>query len=211
MGAESKKDNALEVVEDVRGFFKEILREAFEECKVVPHPTVSLYLTDILQHYMFANNLFVENAETGKKMRQTLAETFLLASQAPPAKRIELLKRLGDFSLYISGFFGDSLHRKLVDVDYYREMGGAAYQSLSTTVREADFSYLFLDISKKFTVYTDVFSVISEKSMATEDESREVFVLYEKFLKTGSDRAKMRLIEKGVLVSSFEPSPGDEQ
>ena len=41
------------------------------------------------------------------------------------------LRYLGDFSLFTSGFFSDSLSRRAVDVDYYVSMGEFAYGSLS--------------------------------------------------------------------------------
>ena len=39
------------------------------------------------------------------------------------------LKQVGDLSLFLSGFFADSLQRKLVDVDYYVSIGGYAYHA----------------------------------------------------------------------------------
>ena len=41
------------------------------------------------------------------------------------------LRNLGDFSLFMSGFFPDSFRRRVVDVDYYVSMGEYAYGSLS--------------------------------------------------------------------------------
>ena len=37
--------------------------------------------------------------------------------------------QIGDVSLFTSGFFADSLRGKLVDVDYYVNIGGAAYNA----------------------------------------------------------------------------------
>ena len=49
------------------------------------------------------------------------------ARRRRPAQRASL-KQIGDVSLFVSGFFSDSLRRKLVDVDYYVSIGGVAYQ-----------------------------------------------------------------------------------
>ena len=59
-----------------------------------------------------------------------------MAQNSEPIVRFELLKKLGDRSLYISGFFADSLQRKVVDVDYYAEMGGVAYGALADSAVE---------------------------------------------------------------------------
>src|SRR6266849_1726386 len=40
------------------------------------------------------------------------------------------LRQIGDVSLFMSGFFSDSRRRKLVDVDYYVQIGGVAYNAL---------------------------------------------------------------------------------
>ena len=41
--------------------------------------------------------------------------------------RNQILRRLGDVALFISGVFSRSLKRRVVDVDYYIAMGGGAY------------------------------------------------------------------------------------
>ena len=41
------------------------------------------------------------------------------------------LRSVGDQSLFITGFFADSLNRSLVDVDFYIHLGELAYRSLA--------------------------------------------------------------------------------
>src|SRR5438270_2574230 len=59
----------------------------------------------------------------------------LAAAVSSPDERVRQLKDVGDTSLYVSGFFADSLQRKLVYVDYYFLMGGAAYNELERYFR----------------------------------------------------------------------------
>ena len=66
-----------------------------------------------------------------------------LRSSAPACRQI------GDVSLFISGFFSDSLRRKLVDVDYYVSIGGYAYNALSR-VETDTFSPVFAELATKF-------------------------------------------------------------
>jgi len=47
------------------------------------------------------------------------------------------LRQIGDSSLFISVFFADSLHRKLVDVDYYVSIAARAYTALSRSETDA--------------------------------------------------------------------------
>src|SRR3954464_8674128 len=55
----------------------------------------------------------------------------LHAQQASPRERRTRLREIGDTSLFLSGFWGDSLGGKLVDVDYYIDLGGTAYGELA--------------------------------------------------------------------------------
>ena len=123
-------------------------------------------LVDLLQFYMFAKNLF-EVDEGGRNKRETLAEMYLQAQSQPPNRKMEILKKLGDTSLYISGFFGDSLNRKLVDIDYYAEMGGAAYGSLSSiTPDQKSVRSLFQGFPATILEFVDALTYISQQSPA---------------------------------------------
>src|SRR5690606_13766943 len=124
------------------------------------------YLVDLLKRYLVTENLFDWEDELGRKRRSTLAELFLKSSQLSPAQRVETLKRLGDTSLYISGFFAQSLKRKVVDLSYYMNMGTSAYGTLAEVVREETFSHVFSEMEKNFTSFVDAFSFISSKTMS---------------------------------------------
>lgn len=187
---------ALAIIGDTKEYFRQSLQDALIERKVETYPVVKSYLVDVLNHYLITENLFDEERSTGKRGRETLAETMLKAASATPRVRFDLLKRLGDSALYVSGFFGDSLQRKVVDVDYYIDMGSTAYHSLSQEVYEDTFSQLYKEIALKFNDFVDVFSLMSRKSMSSEDN---ILRLMELYAKTDSSLAKERLIEKGLF------------
>ena len=106
------------------------------------------------------------------------------------------LRSLGDFSLFVSGFFADSFPRRTVDIDYYVSMGEYAYGSLSRQDRDA-FAEVFGELSRKFVGYTDVLSDVSEQTGSA--SSADSLRLYEKWLKTGSARDGHRLMERGIV------------
>ena len=92
------------------------------------------------------------------------------------------LRSVGDFSLFMSGFFSDSFARRSVDVDYYRSLGECAYASLSRSEDEA-FAEVFGELSQKFVGFMDVLADISDRT--TLASSTEVMRIYEKWLRTG--------------------------
>lgn len=179
-------------------YFTSVLREGLEKRRVEAFPRVESYLVDLLQHYLDARNLFdSEKSESGQRPLTTLAEIYLTATNAEPSTRAELLKKLGDRTLYISGFFGDSLSRKVVDLDYYVDMGGAAYRELAEFTREDGLARVYSVFSKRFVDYVDVLTYISQKSLIQTDQG--LLRLYDQYLRTGSELAREKLIELGVL------------
>ena len=185
-----------EFVLSAKDFFKDVVREACEQRKVKTFPLAQLYLVNILEHYISTDNLFDQENESGKKERKTLAELLLLATNGETGVRIDLLKKLGDTSLYVSGFFGESLNRKIVDIDYYVNMGGLAYGSLSGVVREDTSRQVFSEFSTRFVEFVDVLTLISQKMMVQSDEN--LLRLYDKYIRTGSELAREALLERGI-------------
>jgi hypothetical protein len=197
MGRE-KTAQAHQLFVSPREYFQEIVGEAFESRKITTFPLVKGYLVDLLEFYVPAENLFDDVDSLGRRTRETLAETYLKAHAADPAMRTELLKRLADRSLYISGFFSDSLQRKLIDVDYYAEMGCAAYGSLAESVREDTLSKLYREFASRFLDFVDVLTHISSRAAVQNEQN--ILRLYETYSRTGSDLAREKLLEKGLIA-----------
>jgi hypothetical protein len=105
------------------------------------------------------------------------------------------LRNLGDFSLFMSGFFSDSFRRRVVDVDYYVSMGEYAYASLGRRDEDA-FAEVFAELAGKFVGFMDVLSDVSEHTGLA--SNLDVLRLYEKWLRTGSPRDGQRLVERGI-------------
>ncbi len=187
-----------ELVLSTRGFFQDLVSEACARRKIKTIPIAQSYLAELLEFYIPTANLFDEFDDTGRWKRETLAETFLKAQNAEHRTRGEMLKKLGDRSLYISGFFGDSLQRKLVDVDYYADMGCAAYASLASDVNEDMVSRLYKEFASRFLEFADVLTEISLLARVTDEQN--ILRLYETYSKTGSDVARSKLIEKGLIA-----------
>lgn len=106
------------------------------------------------------------------------------------------LRRLGDFTLFIAGFFPDRFRRSVVDVDYYQAIGEYAYGSLSQAER-GHVADVFNELATKFVGFMDVLSDISERTRPA--TRADLLRLYETWLRTGSSRQGRRLLEHGIL------------
>jgi len=181
--------------------FSEALKEALEQRKVKSYPHLETYLVHMLKHYLDSRNLFRPHSTHGENNEnppETLAEMYLIAMNSENTRKKEIMKTLADRSLYLAGFFGDSLQKKLVDIDYYSEMGSAAYFNLATWTKEDHLSEVYKTFSKRFIEFVEVLSYMSEKSAVQADQN--VLRLYDLYLKTGSEMAREKLNQLGIAT-----------
>ena len=181
--------------ESIRDFFRELLTRAIENQRASVQPFTELYLVNLLHEFLAAEALYVQ-ADDGSWQQKPLA--FLLRdalAEEGPAK-VQMLRRLGDVSLFVSGFFPDSLARRssLVDVDYYIAMGGRAYDAVA---RHAFERSLWNELSEKFGLLVDLLNEVSERTLASTNAG--LVRLYERWMKTGSGRLATLLAQQGVI------------
>lgn len=190
-------------------FFAEKVEEALTQRQVQVSDPARLYLVELLNHFISVDKLFEFDEKVGKKRQETLAILYLKALNSPTSAKVELLKKLGDTSLYVSGFFGDSLNRKVVDVDYYVEMGETAYHQLATEVSDEQQSEVFQEYAKKFVDFVDVLTLISQESQIQSNE--DLLKLYNRYITTGSPLAEKQLLDHGVLNAELKKVKGFKQ
>lgn len=172
-------------------FFKEQVEAVCERQKLFPQPLTSYYIVSLLGEFTHIGNRAAEVMVSN----EPLAIRFARALQSGGTDQRTGLKQVGDLSLFISGFFSDSLRRSLVDVDYYVSLGGYAYGSLGAS--SDVLSPIFTELSEKFTAFVDVLSEVSERTSLTSDS--DLLRLYEKWMRTGSRRNGDLLAEKGIV------------
>jgi hypothetical protein len=185
-----------------KDFFKEAVRDAFSKRKIETFPMAEDYLVNILEHYVIAAHLHEEELvdEKGQKKPTTLAETLLIAAQSDHSTKVDMLKKLGDRTLYVCGFFSDSFERKVIDVDYCAEMGGTAYRILAQSTKEDTLCQVYHLYSKKFLAFVEALNYISEKSHL--QSSDNVLRIYDRYIKTGSELAREKLSKLGIVPIS---------
>jgi hypothetical protein len=170
-------------------YFKEQVESALVRQHVHADPLTEYYLVNLLCQYVRLDARGIPDDG------QPLALRLIRAMETGGVEQRARLRSLGDFSLFTTGFFSDSLNRRSVDVDYYVSMGEYAYGSLSRA--EDEFREVFGELARKFVGFSDVLADISEHTGLT--SNNDVLRLYEKWLRTGSQRDGQRLIERGIL------------
>ncbi len=177
-------------------YFRELVKEALSRQKISAPEAVEFYLVNLLKGYLQTQELYGTPPENF--CEEPLAFLYGRAQQADSQVRVTLLRRLGDFSLFIAGYFPSSITRQLVDVSYYVQMGENAYAYLTQLVpyRNA-LVEIFSELAKRFVAYVDILTEVSEKSGLKKDS--DLLRLYEMWLKTGSERACQKLTESGII------------
>ena len=182
-------DEALLHDESPTEYFRELVESAMQHQQLSVGSVTSFYVVNLL-----AGFAHVGGAPGGDE-DLPLGVRLAKALQSPGSQR-DGLRRVGDTSLFISGFFSDSLARSLVDVDYYINLGERAYGSLA---RQGDgtFGEVFEELSSKFPAMVDVLAEVSERSALTSNS--DLLRLYEKWLRTGSRRSGTLLASQGIV------------
>jgi hypothetical protein len=171
-------------------FFKELVESALARQQMSSGDFTSYYLVNLLCQFVRLDG------RATPEHSDPLAIRLARALSSERGEQRARLRSLGDFSLFMTGFFPDSLTRRAVDVDYYVSMGEYAYGSLSRLDDEA-FSDVFGDLARRFVGYVDVLSDVSEHTgLGT---TSDILRLYEKWLRTGSERDGQKLVDRGIV------------
>jgi hypothetical protein len=171
-------------------YFKELVDGALSHQGLATQELTAYYVVQLLASFLQRNVAAPQDDQT------PLAVQLGRALESAGMQQRATLKEIGDVSLFISGFFSDSLNRKLVDIDYYISIGGCAYNALSR-VETDTFATVFAELGEKFVGFVDVLTEISERTSCT--SNADLLRLYEKWLRTGSRRSGQLLVERGVV------------
>ena len=180
--------------------FKELIDKVAKKQNLELKDLTEFYIIDLLSRFLLSSNLFKN--ENKKSIEEPLAiQLYKALEEKSTEQKISILKKMGDFALYISGFFSEHLGKKLVDLDYYINMGEGAYGAVSELSKGKPHRDVIVDVfhelSIKFKGIVDLLAEVSELSAISSDS--DLLRVYEKWIKTKSPRLKKKLIEKGML------------
>jgi hypothetical protein len=193
----SNKINSLTLVSQPQDYFRELVLEALNSQKLTPQPETEFYLVNLLNQFITTDRLYPRDADGAIRQEPLALMVKEALEQQQPRAQSVLFRHIGDVSLYVGGFFQDSLTRKLVDVDYYIDMGGAAYQQVAARPDEEVLRGVYAELADKFGSFVEVFAKVSEKT--TPRTEKDLLRMYELWVRTRSERAAKALQEAGIL------------
>ncbi|MBI3047107.1 MAG: hypothetical protein HYY76_02240 [Acidobacteria bacterium] len=174
-------------------YFRELVESALKRQHLAARELTSFYLVNLLAGFVH----FDRSATVAED--EALGIRFVRALQSAGVRQRDELRQVGDFSLFISGFFADSLVRSLVDIDYYIYLGEYAYGSLARQGDET-FGDVFDELAGNFAAFVDVLGEVSERSALS--SNADLLRLYERWLRTRSRRSGELLAARGIVPNA---------
>jgi hypothetical protein len=171
-------------------YFRELVESAMQHQHLETHELTSFYVVSLL-----AGFVHVDRSAAGDD-EEPIGVRFVRALQQDGIKQRDDLRHVGDLSLFVSGFFGDSLNRSLVDVDYYMQLGEYAYGSLARA-GDGALGDVFDELAGRCSAFVDVLGEVSERTGLTSNS--DLLRLYEKWLRTKSRRSGDLLAARGIV------------
>jgi hypothetical protein len=185
----------------VASFFHGVVEEAIKARGVEATEGATSYLVALLSDY----------AHPDQAAERALAQplTFLLdeAMHTPaPAERFDRLRTLGDGVLYCSGFFSDHFEARGVDQGYLIGIGTVAYGAASSMLRVPSEEPggaaldIYRELADKFASFVAVLDYIADTTISQGVVgSRDLLKVYERWLRTGSERLAQTLTSHGFV------------
>ena len=187
-------------VESVFHYFYERVTDARELCGADLEQETEFYLVNLLSEFLRTARLLESG---GRRVDETpLAIRLLDAQLGTPAEQYRELKHLADTTLYVLGWFAESLRRSTVDRAYYAGLGETAYHRLAELPHALRGSFedpVFRELAEKFGEAAEIITEVREQALL---RSGDVLALYEQWLQTGSERIAARLREMGVVLDA---------
>ncbi len=171
-------------------FFKERISDAQIRSGINFQENLEFYIVNLLTAY-------ISNPVLDTPLALVLKE----ALEAEQERQMHLYKALGDQSLYIAGFFQDSLNRKTFDVSYIIQMGAGAYASLAEIHHNrhssnSDLPKLFESLAANFANVVEVIAHVADETGG--ENTLNILAVYDRWTKTPSDRLLRKLLQNGI-------------
>jgi hypothetical protein len=176
--------------ENLTAFFRELLQDAMRSQQVRSSEDTEFYLVKLLEAFAHAEQDWFD---------RPLGVEYLESFQSPPVHRFGKLKKVADTSLFVSGIFMESLHRKLVTAEYYVQLGRTAYAHLSALSggMKAVPAELFSELAERFSDFVRVLAEISFERLFQGDV--HTLRVYTRWMYTRSARDGRWLLRHGII------------
>ncbi|MBM4279437.1 MAG: hypothetical protein FJ137_01305 [Deltaproteobacteria bacterium] len=188
------------LVASMREYFRETLQRTLQKQGTSLTDTAQVYVVNLLTEFARSERAF---AGTERGERFGFVDLLQRAQDSEPQEALRIYKHMGDSSLYLTGFFAESVQGHGVAVDYYVSMGGSAYDACARMMRPtaATSSALFAELAERFEELVELLCAMSLHGERTAklDDAR-VLGLVDRYRRTGKREVLDALKAQGVVL-----------
>ena len=145
-------------------FFRKQVLTFSKKNKIELNKELEFYVVNLLCQFINPSS-YLEVEEEIDFLDTPLALVLKKTLESTPNRQIHLYKLLGDTSLYLGGFFQESLAKKSITPEYLITMGSQAYNNVALLMKtqkvNIDFRELYSSLASSF---PDIMRIISSFS-----------------------------------------------
>jgi hypothetical protein len=176
----------LTLAQSVDGFFEELVVDSLAQEGLKTTPLAESYLVGLLGD--FTRTRIPDGP---------LSVRYLEAQQANDvAESVRGLKEVGDTTLYVTGFFAESIEQGVMPKGFYESLGQSAYSSLASRLQTAGAAEVFGELSQKFQQFVAVLTSVR----ARVDVANDLTNLCRGWLAKPTADVEKRLLAFGVVL-----------
>lgn len=184
--------NKIILSSNLKGFFFEGLSEINKKSLCPVPESVIYYSSDVLDKFALTESFF-ETSE-GKIREKILGMKLLEATQCTREEQKRIYKEVGDMSLMVCGYFSESVNKKIVDTQYYAQLGKMAFSHLNNVTPT------FLDIPSFYGMVATCFESLTTLMtiLASHDKTNNSNLIFKKLMRNEPVSEK-EMLASGVL------------
>ena len=191
----------LVVSDNLFSFFFDQVRSAREAQGTEVREHTEFYLVNLLTQFGRSPNLFEVD---GARIDERPLAIRLLESRCAhdSGNRLRDLKQLADSTLYLLGYFSQSLRRSTVNMGYYAGIAESAYGDLAMITGSGSSSAVDSAFGELALRFSECVALISEVAARSRQDDADILSLYGRWTETRDERLAQRLRALGVDVGA---------
>ncbi len=189
-------DKKIILAANLQGYFFDGLLQLNRKSLCPIPESILYYSSDVLDKFALSQDYF--EIQEGRVREKILGTKLLEASQLERVEQKRVYKEVADMSLIVCGYFSPSVNRKIIDANYYSQIGKTAYGHLNQMIPAfMDIPCFYSMLATSFESLTTLISLLAEKNRTGQENN----LLFRKILaeETVSDQ---ELLISGVMKST---------
>ena len=184
--------NKIILAANLKGYFFEGLSEINKKSLCPVPDSIIYYSSDVLDKFALSQTFF--ETSDGKVREKILGMKLLEATQLNRDEQKKIYKEVGDMSLLVCGYFSESVNKKIVDKDYYAQLGKMAYSHLNNV------SPTFLDIPSFYGMVATCFESMTSlmSILASKSRGEDTNLIFKKIMR-GEAVSEREMLASGVI------------